>query len=312
VTADASSHAPLVLFAYNRPDHLRRTLASLTSDPLRPRTRLFVYSDGPATDVEVDRVAEVRRVLDGIDGWAAVEVVRSEANRGLSRSVIAGVSEVLAVHGRAIVVEDDLEVSPRFLWFLNRLLEAYAADPEVFSVSGYSYPPRLVSIPADYVHSIYFGHRAYSWGWATWRDRWDGIDWEVRDYERFSSDRRARKRFDLGGADLSRMLDDQMAGRIDSWAVRWCYASFRGGKLNAHPVRTLVRNVGLDCSGVHSGPDRRLEDRLDPDFPAELRLPDAVEIDPRIVTQVKRVFGESDLLGRVRRRLRSALSGDQE
>jgi len=300
-----------VLFAYNRPEHLQRTLASLAADPLRPRTRLFVYSDGPATDADVDRVANVRRAFDGIQGWAALEVVRSEVNLGLSRSVIGGVSEVLAAYGRAIVVEDDLEVSPRFLGFLNRLLETYAGEPRVFSASGYSYPPRLVSIPADYPYSIYFGHRAYSWGWATWRDRWDGIDWEVRDYADFAADRQARKRFDLGGADLSQMLDDQMAGRIDSWAVRWCYASYRGGRLNAHPVRTLVRNIGLDRSGVHSGPDRRLADRLDPEFPAELRLPDGVEADPRIVSQVRRVFGAADLLGRVRRRLRAALSGDR-
>ena len=196
-------------------------------------------------------------------------------------------TEVIEHHGRAIVLEDDLVVSPRFLQFMNDLLRVYAEDERVFSVTGYNYPARLVRIPRDYEYSIYFAHRAASWGWATWRDRWSQVDWEVRDFKRFVSDGQARRRFDRGGDDLSEMLEDQMAGRVDSWAIRWCYASFRLERLNAYPVKSLVTNIGLDDSGVHCGPDDRLADVLDASFPRELRLPSEVSVEPRILADVR-------------------------
>ena len=299
--------APLVLFAYNRPAHLERSIQAVSRNPLAGRTPVIAFSDGPATDQDVPRVEEVRRVLKGIRSFAGVEIVERPQNLGLARSVIAGVTEVVEAHGRAIVLEDDLVVSPHFLAFMNDLLRAYAEDERVFSVTGYNYPARLVSIPLDYPYSIYFGHRASSWGWGTWQDRWSQVDWNVSDFERFAKDDRARRRFDRGGDDLSEMLEDQMAGRVDSWAIRWCYAAFRLGRLNAYPVKSLVTNIGLDDSGVHCGPDDRLADVLDTSFPGELHLPSDVEIEPRILDDVRLIFAR-DVVSRVRRKVRAMLA----
>lgn len=299
--------APLVLFAFNRPDHLERTIASVSQNPLAARTPLIAFSDGAATESDGSRVAQVRRVLKGVRGFASVEVVERPDNLGLARSVISGVTEVLEAHGRAVVLEDDLLVSPRFLGVMNDLLESYAEQERVFSVTGYNYPARLVRIPADYAYSIYFSPRASSWGWGTWRDRWSQVDWDVSDFEQFSKDTRARSRFDLGGADLSEMLEDQMSGRVDSWAIRWCYASFRLERVNVYPVKSLVTNIGLDHSGVHCGPDDRLADVIDPSFPGDLRLPPDIRLEPRILDDVRLIFAR-DLVSRVRRKLRAVLA----
>jgi len=307
VTSGGSAVAPLVLFAYNRPTHLERSVEAVLRSPLVDRTPLIAFSDGPATERDVTRVEQVRRILKEIRGFASVEIVERAQNLGLARSVIAGVTQVIEDSGRAIVLEDDLVVSPRFLGFMNELLRAYAEDDRVFSVTGYNYPARLVSIPRDYRSSIYFAHRASSWGWATWRDRWSQVDWDVGDFERFVTDVGARRRFDRGGDDLSGMLEDQMAGRVDSWAIRWCYASFRLERLNAYPVKSLVTNIGLDDSGVHCGPDDRLADVLDASFPGELHLPSEVEIEPRILDDVRLIFAR-DIVSRVRRKLRAMLA----
>ena len=295
--------APLVLFAYNRPTHLERTIEAVLRNRLAGRTPVIAYSDGPATERDVSLVEQVRRVLKGIRGFASIEIVERTENLGLARSVIAGVTQVIEAHGRAIVLEDDLVVSPHFLGFMNEMLQAYAEDKRVFSVTGYNYPARLVRIPRDYAYSIYFAHRASSWGWATWADRWSQVDWEVGDFERFEADVDARRRFDRGGDDLSEMLEDQMAGRVDSWAIRWCYASFRLERVNAYPVKSLVSNIGLDDSGVHCGPDDRLADVLDASFPGELHLPPDVEIEPRILDDVRLIFAR-DVVSRARRKLR--------
>ena len=304
MTSGAAALAPVVLFAFNRPTHLERTLEAVLLDPLAARTPLIAFSDGPSADRDVELVEQVRRLLKGVRGFASIEVVERPRNLGLARSVIAGVTEVLGAHGRAVVLEDDLVVSPRFLGFMNDLLRSYAEEERVFSVTGYNYPPRVLTIPSGYPHSIYFSPRASSWGWGTWKDRWSQVDWEVSDFERFVKDRRDRRRFDRGGDDLSEMLEHQMAGRINSWAIRWCYAAFRLGRLNAFPVKSLVSNIGLDDSGVHCGPDDRLAGAIDTSFHGELRLPSSVAIDQKIMDNV-RLMSARDLPSRVRRKVRA-------
>jgi hypothetical protein len=49
------------------------------------------------------------------------------------------------------------------------------------------------------------------------------------------------------------MLEDQIAGRNDSWAVRWLASAFLANKLTLYPGRSLVHNIGNDASGVHCG-----------------------------------------------------------
>ena len=49
------------------------------------------------------------------------------------------------------------------------------------------------------------------------------------------------------------MLEDQIAGRNDSWAIRWRASSFLNDKLTLYPKISLVYNTGTDGSGTNSG-----------------------------------------------------------
>src|SRR4029453_10966117 len=98
----------IVLFAYARPDLLRRTLQCLRDNGV---TQISAFSDGAASARHVSAVAEVRTILRAID-WADVELRERDENLGLGRSIVTGVTEVLAKHESAIVVEDDLICVP--------------------------------------------------------------------------------------------------------------------------------------------------------------------------------------------------------
>lgn len=50
--------APVLLIAYNRPDHTRKTLEALRQNALASESNLFVYVDGPKEDA-----SEVRKIL---------------------------------------------------------------------------------------------------------------------------------------------------------------------------------------------------------------------------------------------------------
>lgn len=243
-----SSTTPVALFAYNRPDHTRRTLEALAGNALAPATELVIFCDGAKNPQAQVAVNEVRRVAAAATGFASVRLVPRDRNFGLAASIIAGVTEVCVQHGRVIVVEDDLVTSPWFLTFMNDALDAYADDSRVGSIHGYWYP-NAVPVP-----ETFFLRGASCWGWATWSRAWqqfepDGAELLARLQQEGLTDA-----FDLDGAmAYTRMLKDQIAGRNDSWAIRWHASMFLAKRLQLSPGRSLVKNIGFDGSGVHSG-----------------------------------------------------------
>ena len=99
---------PIALFAYARPQHLRRTLQGLHADSV---PLIYAFSDGPRSEVDEAAVSEVRSVVRAID-WCAVVLVERSTNQGLGRSIRAGVTDVLESHDCAIIFEDDQVCGP--------------------------------------------------------------------------------------------------------------------------------------------------------------------------------------------------------
>jgi hypothetical protein len=131
---------------------------------------------------------------------------------------------------------------------MNEALELYKDDSRFFSVSGYC-PP--IEIPSDFPFQSFMFPRINSWGWGTWRDRWEKVDWEVKNIEGFIADKKQRARLKQQGADLPVMLLKQQQGKINSWAVRFNQTCFNLGMTNVYPVQSMVRNQGADGSGTN-------------------------------------------------------------
>lgn len=243
--------APVAVFVYNRPDKTRTLFESLGRNTLASVSEIYIFSDAARNEGSEERVREVRDYIDSIPrtGWFKnVNVLKAEVNRGLADSVIKGVTDLIYKYGRIIVLEDDLIVSPNFLTYMNECLDFYYDDNRIWSIDGYSHNP---SIPIGYDNDVYLTCRASSWGWGTWKNRWDLVDWDVKDYNRFRFNPVANIHFSKGGNDLPSMLRAQMKGKIDSWAVRWCYTQSKNSMFSVVPIRTLVSNSGLDGSGTN-------------------------------------------------------------
>jgi len=240
--------APIILFVYNRPEHTRLVIESLKNNALSSFSDIYIFSDAAKSSKDEIRVNQVREFISSIDGFRTINISLAERNKGLAKSVIQGVTEVIDRHGKVIVLEDDIVTSTIFLQFMNESLDYYEKYGEVWSVSGYNFP---FSLPRDYDDDVYFFYRASSWGWATWKDRWDTIDWEVKDFENYKNNIVRIFDFCKGGTDLDKMLRHYMNGRIDSWAIRWCYSQFCQSKLTVYPVKSLVNSIGTDGSGTN-------------------------------------------------------------
>lgn len=242
------AHAPIVLFCYNRPQHLQQTIESLQMNTLASESELYVYSDGPKHGREAEVVNEVREYISRITGFKNVTVFESQQNKGLAVSVIEGVSHVLSMHPNAIVLEDDMLSTTDFLSFMNQALNVYADRADIFSVTGYT-PP--IDIPESYPHDLYLVPRASSWGWGTWSHKWAKADWQVKDFPVLKNNAARRQEFNAGGEDLWPMLAKQQQDVIDSWAIRWTYSQFQNNAYGLYPVHSKIKNIGTDGSGTN-------------------------------------------------------------
>ena len=245
--------APVVLFVYNRLDHTMNVIESLKNNILADDTDLYVFSDAAKTEKAQNSVGAVREYIRKTDwrkNFRNVTVVEAEENKGLAKSIIGGVTGVLKKYGKVIVIEDDLVLSPHFLQYMNGALEYYQDAPEVWSISGYSFPMKSLK---RYEHDVFYSYRGTSWGWATWLDRWKMTDWDVKDFPKLMSDKEWQKRFNRGGNDLTQMLKAQMEGRINSWAIRWVFAQSNLEMYTVYPKHSYILNDGCDGSGTHVG-----------------------------------------------------------
>lgn len=242
--------APIALFAFNRPDHLRRTLEALAANTLAAQSDLTIFCDGPRSKIETEQTNAVRNIAKSAQGFASLTVVERPRNLGCANSIIDGLTQMFAQHAQLIVIEDDILTSLHTLRFLNDGLDYYAENKRIFNISAWSPPPGIFKIPSEYPHDIYAVPRFNCWGWASWRDRFEGIDWNVSDYASFKKSSPRRKAFNAGGEDMSPMLDSQMSKRIDSWAIRADYWRFKNGQFGINPVRSYTTNIGMN-SGTH-------------------------------------------------------------
>lgn len=240
--------APIALFVYNRPQHTERTLQFLQQNELAGKSRLFIFSDGAKTKADEEKVAEVRAIINEVDGFKSVKVIARKENAGLANSVIAGVSELIAEYGQLIVFEDDLVSSPHTLAYFNDALNRYREEEKVMHIGAYMYPLKDVNLP-----QTFFYRAATSWGWATWDRAWKNFEPDI-DILIKQFDKKKRAAFSIDHKmNFWKQMQEFKKGKNNSWAIRWYASIFLKGGLTLNPAQSLVNNIGHDGTGVHSG-----------------------------------------------------------
>ncbi len=300
-----SQYAPIAVFAFYRPNHTLKTLEALSANPEAKHSTLYIFADGPKKGLSEKKAKKVKELREMIRSrqWCGEVIIReSEDNKGLARSISEGVSEVVALHGKVIVLEDDIVTSPGFLAYMNKGLNLYEEDPKVMHISGYTPDINQKGLPETFFLTF-----MSCWGWATWADRWAHFD---RDPERIDRDWDAQKklRFNLDGAhDFYDQITGNLDGRIRTWAVFWYATIFENNGWCLTPTQPFLRNIGLDGSGENSGvaPTQRLD--IDRAFDG---LPDDVGTCPEAVVRISRRLkprGIRKLASNLSKRLRGAV-----
>ena len=287
-----NQNAAICLFTFNRLEETIKTVEALKLNFLAENYHLNIFSDGPRSEQEKLKVNKVREYLHLIDGFKSVSIIEAKENKGLAKSIIEGVSLILEFNDSVIVLEDDLITSPNFLDFMEQSLDFYRNDENIISVSGFTLNMPSLPVNKDY----YFGYRASSWGWGTWKDRWNSVDWEISDYEVFKVNREEKKRFKKGGSDLVRMLNNQMNGNIDSWGIRFCYNQFKKNQKTVFPTISKLSNIGFGDDATHTAGATRFKTRLDYENKRDFKFEKYSKMDQTLVKEFAHFFSTSTIL----------------
>lgn len=281
--------APVAFFTFNRPEHTRRTLAALAANDLAADTDLHIFCDGPRSKTDEEAVVKVREICRAASGFASLHVHEKSVNQGLAKSLITGISSLFEKHEQVIVFEDDVLASIGTLRFLNTCLDQYHADHVVFNISAWSPDPQKIGFPDNYPWDVYFIPRFNCWGWATWKDRWQSIDWNLSNASALFNIPRALNAYSQGGTDVPHMLRACLDKRNDSWAVRADFARFTHGRLGLNPIRAYVDNIGCDNTGTHCGesPQYAVNTSL---APATIRFPEYIFVDDVLGAGYRKFF----------------------
>lgn len=240
--------APILLFVYNRPLHVRRSIESLLANELAKDSELYIFSDAAKDETAQPNVNEVREFIHSIKGFKEIHYVERIENWGLARNIIDGVTTLVNQYGRVIVLEDDLIVAPYFLQFMNDALETYKDEENVCHIQACDFTKDPI-LPDTFLIKW-----TGSWGWATWKRAWKLFNPNGQELLDELIRRKLTYRFDFNGKyGYTRMLRNQIKGKNNSWAIRWNASLFLADKLSLNVGKSLIQNEGFDGSGTNCG-----------------------------------------------------------
>jgi len=239
----------ILVFAYNRPSHIEQTLNALLQNHGIEQLPVTIIIDGPKRPEDEPLIKQVAACTQRYQAqFKQCQIIQREYNFGLAKNIITGVTDVLKRHESVIVLEDDIITSPGFIEYMQQGLAVYHNEPQVASIHGYCFPVKA-SLP-----ETFFLKGADCWGWATWRSAWETFEQDGQKLLDQIDQRGCQTEFNFNGTyDYYKMLQDQVAGKNDSWAVRWYASCFLNNMVTLYPGKSLVQNIGLDNSGTHCG-----------------------------------------------------------
>lgn len=234
--------APVVVFAYNRPDHLRRTIDALAKNDLAQDSVLYIYCDGPkanVTEEQKKRIVDNRMVAHNVSGFKEVHVIEREYNIGLKDNIVGAVTEIVNQYGRIITLEDDVVASVGFLKYMNDALDVYADEERVMHISGYMWPHRW-PLPETFFYEIPYP----GGGWATWARAWKLYSDDTKELYDYWCGR--WDDFNVIGTHLQQQLEANYIGTLKTWFIKWHSALLQNDGLSLYPGKSLTNNIGFD------------------------------------------------------------------
>jgi len=244
------NQTPILISVYNRYSHLLQCIESLKSNKSSKFSTLYVTSDAPSANEDVEAVLKIRNYVGQIEGFKEVILLENKENKGSFNTIFSAINFVLSKHERLIFLEDDNIVSRNFLDYMNVCLTYYQHHTSIFSISGYNYP---ISLPDNYKYNIYKWPGFSAWGVGLWKKKWVNINWDIDELHKYITIKENIKKINHKSQSSLPILQYIINSKkiiIDAYIG---YYLLKNGQFSIYPCISKVRNLGHDGTGEHGG-----------------------------------------------------------
>jgi hypothetical protein len=290
------SLAPTLVTTYNRFEHFRKSIESLSSNQLAKDTHLFIAIDAPYQEMDVKSNAKVISIAKEIKGFGEKTLLIRDNNFGFHNNYHSAINEILNVYEKFIFFEDDNIFTADFLEFINKGLEAYKERDDILSICGYNYP---VKMPYGYDKDVYLWKGMSAWGFGTWKNKWNLIEWEekkavdnVRKFLKNPTD--AFKLSKIANHYLPALLNMDFQEKLHGDGYI-CMNQYLNDMYSVFPIETKVKNIGHDGSGLNCkvrNDDVFANQKL-PDKPSKVEFPEDLKENKGINETLAKFFKKS-------------------
>ncbi|WP_157698970.1 hypothetical protein [Bernardetia litoralis] len=303
--------SPVILFVYKRSDHTKQVLEALSMCQNSKNTPLIIYSDGAkknASSKDKEEVEQTRQILREFKGekenyFLSIEIYESELNKGLAKSVREGITAQFDKYNKVIVLEDDIVPQKGFLKYMNEALDKYENEEKIWGISASAFPLENEKMVQQ---ETFFLPVNSSWGWATWKETWNKIDFDIESiFQKFNQNSITTKEYNFGSYYYYQITEAQREQKIDSWAVFLMASMFLEKCWFLFPKYSLSKNIGFDATGTHCTEEDLFFNTTVTDFVEVNEIPLIIENEGKKQTEkaFQKQFGKPSLFKRVQNKL---------
>ena len=259
IVTNSIQYAPIYIPTLCRDRHFILGVESLKKNGWAKYTDVYIALDYPAKDSHWEGYSKICDYLDTGDFsvFASFHVIKRPQNIGSLANIDSTRDLLMEKYDRWIMAEDDIEFAPVFLEYMNKCLDYYENDPNVFAVNGYAYP--ILYHHSEDSNVIKQYATVSEWGIGFWKKKYLNAQHKVESGFLRNSFRFADKsgilvrmvksrRYDYINYVLSGNDDPLYTHMTDISMGIYCNLT---EKCVISPIISKTRNHGFDGSGLY-------------------------------------------------------------
>lgn len=231
---------PVLIIGYERKENILRLISQCIENGIR---QLYLSLDGPKNSRVLHIQSEIAEEIGNLDLPYDVRIHLRllTKNMGIAVHVLTSIEWAFENESELCILEDDLVLSQSFFPYVDISLKTYEDVDTIYMISGNNFVP----LEKDDFSTIFTSY-SQTWGWATWRSKWELI--RTLAYQKPKKAFSVNKVSNFWHYGTNRVL----LGHIDTWDIPVANLMHNRKLLCVLPPRNLSTNIGFDDASTHT------------------------------------------------------------
>lgn len=168
---------PVLILAHSRADKFANCIKNIYKFGIR---NIYVFIDGPRNEEDSHQQKMILEEYSKYYKKCNLKLNKLDKNLGNRDAVNYALNWLFRNEDYGVILEDDLYLSSNCFLAFSNLLKKYQSDTKVMSLSSYN---QFIDKEKT---GIFFSPVFTSWGWATWKNKWEEHQNFIKKYRRKS------------------------------------------------------------------------------------------------------------------------------